>query len=160
MAVEFVNSLPIPLENIDHICDMDEWDYNDKTCYVDVMFVTNNGTSNGMIYFKYERKPQRVVLHQVFKNALESFYKWGGSAMYNYAFLKDNKIYLYYEDCGEVELYEELRGYRETILATMLDASKDLWNNKNVKRWNEYQQYIAPILIALDFIEEGVQVYE
>ena len=42
----------------------------------------------------------------------------------------------------------------------MLDCSKDLWNNKNVKRWNEYQQYIAPILIALDFIEEGVKVYE
>ena len=42
----------------------------------------------------------------------------------------------------------------------MLDCSKDLWKKKNVKRWNEYQQYIAPILIALDFIEEGVKVYE
>jgi hypothetical protein len=160
VAVEFIDSLPIPFENIDHICDMDEWDYDDKTCYIDVMFVTNNGSSNGMIYFKYERKPQRVVLRQVFKNALESWYKWSGNPTYNYSYLKDDKVYLYYEQYGEKKLYEELQNCRETILATMLDCSKDLWKNKNVKRWNEYQQYIAPILIALDFIEEGVQVYE
>lgn len=160
IAEEFVDAFPIPLENIDHICDMDEWDYDDKTCFIDVMFVTNNGTSNGMIYFKYERKPQRVVLRQTFKNALDSWYKWSCNPKYDYAYLENDKVYLHYENYDDVELYEELCYCRQTILSTMYSLSQHLWKNKNVKCWNEYQQHITPILIALDFIEEGVKVYE
>lgn len=158
IAETFVEEVPVDLDLITQVFEIPYFEtYNDLEDY-EIYIETVK--ANCVVYFTYKRKPQRVVLRQVFKNALDSWYKWSGNPTYNYAYLKDDKVYLYYEQYEDKELYEELQNCRETIIATMLDCSKDLWNKKNVKRWNEYQQYIAPILIALDFIEEGVKVYE
>lgn len=158
IAETFAEEVPVDLSLITKIEEMPYYDFSNNETIIDVGIETKKMYCQ--VSFHYVNKQQRVVLRQVFKNALDSWYKWSGNPKYNYSHLKDDKVYLYYEQYGDKELYEELCNCRETILATMLDCSKDLWNKKNVKRWKEYQQYIAPILIALDFIEEGVKVYE